>query len=81
MSMNNSLALKNENASTGLERAYQERGGLAVVTRIQTGNKIRVIKAREFGWLSAPDLVSYRTLTLTHKAMRYGEPENVLQMC
>ena len=35
---------------------------------------------RELGWLSAPDLVRYHTLTLAHKVMRYGEPEELSRM-
>ena len=30
---------------------------------------------RELGWLSAPDIVRYHTLTLENKVLRNGEPE------
>ena len=32
------------------------------------------------GWLSAPDLVRYHTLTLAHKIMRRGEPDGLSGM-
>ena len=35
---------------------------------------------RELGWLSAPDLVRYHTLTLAHKVLRIGEPEELADL-
>ena len=35
---------------------------------------------RGLGWLSASELVDYHTLTLVHKVLRYGEPEELAEM-
>ena len=55
--------------------------------RVITGRKqfdhisdVQRERERELGWLSAPDLVRCLTLTLAHKVLRHGEPEELAEL-